>query len=122
MEGWQAPPCTREGGGSGAGARRVSSLCERAGQRRLLTNEGEGSQDLLQVHDLSWDELGNSESDDLDRPADVAENPLHLKTRQPIRFGAETQHDLVAVDRVNVEVDGDPRTAGSGQPVQQRPA
>ena len=74
------------------------------------------------MHDLSWDELGNGESDYLDRPVDIAEHPLHVNTRQPFWFGAEAQHELVAVDRVNVKVDGDARAACSSQPIQQPPA
>jgi hypothetical protein len=34
-----------------------------AGGRRLLAEQRKSLQDLLQVHDLPWHELGNGESD-----------------------------------------------------------
>ena len=45
---------------------------------------------------------------------------MHLDTRQPVGFGAEAQHDLVAVDGVDVKVNGDARAACSSQLIQRR--
>jgi hypothetical protein len=36
---------------------------DRGGGRRLLAEQRKSLQDLLQVHDLPWHELGNGESD-----------------------------------------------------------
>ena len=38
----------------------------------------------------------------------------------PLLRRVEAQHDLVAIDGVDVKVDGDARTACSSQPLQQR--
>ena len=51
------------------------------GQRRLFAEKRKRLQDLPRVHDLPWHELRNGESDYLDRPANVVEDPLHLNTR-----------------------------------------
>jgi hypothetical protein len=72
---------------------------------RWAFNEGEALEDLLQVHHLSGDELGDREPDDIDGLVDVSDDAPRLCTGQPVRFGAKTQHDLVAVDGVDIEVD-----------------
>jgi hypothetical protein len=84
-----------------------------------LPQQRKSSQDLLQVHDLAGNELGDGESDYLNRPADIAKDALHLSACQAAGFGAEPQDDFIAVDGVNIEVHGDTRTAGASQPVQQ---
>jgi hypothetical protein len=71
--------------------------------------EWETLQDLLQVHHLPRDEFGDRESHDVDGLVD----PSDLGTGQAVGFGTEAEHDFVAVDRVDVEMDGDPRTAGA---------
>jgi len=69
---------------------------------------------------LAGDELGHRDPDDLGHGVDVADNAPHLGAGQPARLSAEPEHDLVAVDGVDVEMDGDAGAAGRGQPVQQR--
>jgi len=86
--------------------------------------EWETLQDLLQVHHLPRDELRDREPNDVDNLAYVGDDASDLCTGQAVGFGAETEHDFVAVDfvavdRVDVEMDGDPRAAGTGEPLQE---
>jgi len=41
---------------------------------------------------------------------------------RPLGFRAEAEHDLVAVDGVDAEVDSYPGAAGTGEPVEERRA
>ena len=59
------------------------------------------------MHHLSRDELRDREPDDVHGPVDIGDDAPHLGAREPVRFHAETEHDLVAVNRVDVEVDDD---------------
>jgi hypothetical protein len=52
-------------------------------------------------------ELHDREPDDVRGRVDVGDDAPHLRAGEPARFGAEAEHDLVAVDRVG-EVDGGP--------------
>ena len=70
----------------------------------------EAFQDLLQVQDLSGEELGDREADDVGCRAYVGHDTTHVPAGQSVRYGTEPQHDLVAVDGVHVEVDRDPST------------
>jgi hypothetical protein len=81
----------------------------------------EARQQLLQVHDLPRDELGDGEPDDVGDGVEIGHDAPHLRTDQPVRFSAEPEHDLIAVDGIHIEVDRDPGAARAGQPVQQRP-
>jgi hypothetical protein len=72
------------------------------------------------VHDLPWDELGHRDPDHVGDGVDVLDDAPHLRCGQPARLGAQPKHDLVAVDGIDVEMDGHTDTAGRGQPVQQR--
>jgi hypothetical protein len=71
------------------------------------------------VHHLSRDELSDREPDDVYGPVNLADDAPHLGAGEPVGFGAETEHDLIAVDRVDVEVDGDAGAAGGRDPVEQ---
>jgi hypothetical protein len=64
------------------------------------------------VHHLPRDELGDREPDDIDGLVDVGDDTSHLCAGEAARFGAQAEHDLVAVDGVDVKVDGD--SGGSG--------
>ncbi len=83
-------------------------------------DQRETVQDLLQVHDLPGKELRDREPDDIGRRVDVGDDAARLRAGQAARLGAESQHELVAVDGVDVEVDRDFRASGGGEPVQQR--
>jgi hypothetical protein len=63
---------------------------------------------LLEVHDLAGDELGDDDPDDIGCGVDVVDNAPHLRCGQPARLRAQPEYELVAVDGVDVEVDGDP--------------
>jgi drug/metabolite transporter (DMT)-like permease len=52
---------------------------------------------------------------------EVGDDAPHLRAGQAVRLGAQAEHELVAVDRVDVEVDGGTRAAGGRNPIQQRP-
>jgi hypothetical protein len=41
---------------------------------------------------------------------------------QAARFDAQPEHDLIAVDRADIEVDGDARATCGGEPIEQRPS
>lgn len=73
------------------------------------------------MHHLPRDELRDRGPDDIGRPVDVGDDPWHLGTRESVGFDAEAEHDLVAVDGVHVEVEGDAGAARGLQPVEQRP-
>ena len=92
-------------GSTYAGDGSLASVRCRSGDQR------EAVQDLPQMHHLSRDELREREPDDVYSPVDVGDDAPHLGAREPVRFHAETEHDLVAVDRVDVEVDDDTRAA-----------
>ena len=49
-----------------------------------------------------------------------SDDASNLCTGQAARFGAEAEHNLVAVDGVDVEVDSGAGTAGAGEPIQDR--
>jgi hypothetical protein len=59
------------------------------------------------VHDLAGEELGDRDPDDLGHGVNVLDNAPHLRGGQSTRLGAQPQHELVAVDGVDVEMDGD---------------
>jgi len=80
-------------------------------------DQREAVQELLQVHHLPGDELGDREPGGVE----VGDDAPRLRAGQAVRFGTQAEHDLVAVDRVDVEVDGGTRAAGGRDPVQQRP-
>jgi hypothetical protein len=69
------------------------------------------------VDHLSRNELGDGEPHDVDGVVDVGDDASHLGAGQTARFGSEAEHNLVAVDGVDVEVDDDSGAAGAGQPV-----
>jgi hypothetical protein len=60
------------------------------------------------VHDLPGDELGHRDPDDVGCGVEVGDDAPHLRCGQPARLRAEPEHDLVAVDGVDIEMDGDP--------------
>ena len=60
------------------------------------------------MHDLAGDELGHGEPDDVGDGVEVVDDAPHLGCGQPVRFSAEPEHELIAVDGVDVEMDGDP--------------
>jgi hypothetical protein len=74
------------------------------------------------VHHLSGDEFSDGESDDVRGAVDVSDDAPRLGAGEPVWFGAETEHNLVAVDCVDVEVDGDAGAAGGRDPVEQGPS
>ena len=66
------------------------------------------------MHDLPWDELGHRDPDHVGDGVDVLDDAPHLRCGQPARLGAQPEHELVAVDGVDVEMDGDAGAAGRG--------
>ena len=59
--------------------------------------EGEAVDDLLQMHDLTRNEFSHSQSDHIDGTIDVSDDPPRPRTGQPVCFGTQTQHNLVAI-------------------------
>ena len=53
------------------------------------------------MHHVSRDELRDSQTDDVHGLVDVGDDAAYLGARVPAGFGAQAQHDLVAVDRVD---------------------
>lgn len=84
----------------------------------LIADQREPLEDLLQVHDLAGDELGDGEPDEIDTAVDVGNQTMDFGTRQAAEVGTQSQLDLVGVDRVDVEVDRHLRGAGGAQPVE----
>jgi hypothetical protein len=64
-----------------------------------MSKQRKAGQELLQVHDLAGDELGDREPDDVGDGVEVVNNAPHLGCGQPVRLSAEPEHELVAVDR-----------------------
>ena len=54
------------------------------------------------MHHLSGDELGDGEPDDVRGAVDIGDDAPDFDAREPARFGAKPQHDLVAVDCVDI--------------------
>jgi hypothetical protein len=73
------------------------------------------------VDHLPGDEFGHREPDDVHGAVEVGDDTPHLRAGQAVRLGTQAEDDLVAVDGVDVEVDGCARAAGRRDPVQQRP-
>jgi hypothetical protein len=71
-------------------------------------DEREAVEDPLEVHDLAGEELGDGEGDDVCCCGDVGNDAADLLAGQAVGNGAEAKDDLVAVDGVDVEVDGYP--------------
>ena len=61
---------------------------------------------------LPGDEFGDGEPDDVHGAVEIGDDASHLGAGQAVRLGTQAEHDLVAVDRVHVEV-----TATREQPV-----
>jgi hypothetical protein len=85
-------------------------------------DERKALDDLLQVHHLPGNELSNREPDDIGGLVDVDDDASYLGTCQAGGLGAEAQHDLVAVDGVDIEVDRGSSAAGTRQPREKRRA
>jgi hypothetical protein len=83
------------------------------------TEQWKPGKDLLQVDHLTRYELGDGEGDDLGRTVDVGDHAARFRRGEATEIGAQTQLDLVRVDRVDVEVDGHLRGAGVDEPVEQ---
>ena len=83
------------------------------------TEQGKSGEDLLQVHHLARYELGDGEGDNLGRTVDVGDHAARFCSGEATEIGAQTQLDLVRVDRVDVKVDGHLCGAGVGEPVEQ---
>jgi hypothetical protein len=73
------------------------------------------------MHHLPREILRDGESDHVRGGSCVGDDPAYLSTGEPAGLYAQPQHDFVAVDGVNVEMDRHPCTARGGQPAQQRP-
>jgi hypothetical protein len=52
-------------------------------------NERKTLEDLLHVHDLPRNELGDGKPDDIDGLVDISDDASHLCTGQAVGFGAE---------------------------------
>jgi hypothetical protein len=49
------------------------------------------------MHDLTRNEVSHSQSDHIDGTIDVSDDPPRPRTGQPVCFGTQTQHNLVAI-------------------------
>jgi hypothetical protein len=87
--------------------------------RRTIIDQRVSCQDLLHVHHLPRELFRDGEFHDIHRSSHVADDSAHLSAAKPARLCPQTQHNLVAVDGVNIEVDCHPSATGGGQPVQQ---
>jgi hypothetical protein len=70
------------------------------------------------VHDLPREELRHGEPDNVRNSGCVGNDPADLRAAKAVWLGAQAQHDLVAVDGVDIEVDRQPGTARGSQLVQ----
>ena len=61
---------------------------------------------------MAGDELGHRDPHDVGHGVEVLDNAPHLRCGQPARLRAQPEHELVAVDGVDIEMDGDAGTAG----------
>ena len=71
------------------------------------------------MHHLTRYELGDGEGNNLGRTVDVGDHAARFRSAEATEIGAQTQLDLVRVDRVDVKVDGHLRGAGVAEPVEQ---
>ena len=85
--------------------------------RRPFGDQREAVHDLPQMHHLPGDELRQREPHEVGGPVDLGDDAPHLGARKPARFDTEAEHDLLAVYRVDVEVDGYSRAAGGREPL-----
>jgi hypothetical protein len=69
------------------------------------TEQRKSGKDLLQLHHLRRYELGDGEGDNLGRTVDVGDHAARFGSAEATEIGAQTQLDLVRVDRVDVKVD-----------------
>jgi hypothetical protein len=72
------------------------------------------------MHHLPREILCDGESDHVLGGSCVGDDPAYLSTGEPAGLYAQPQHDFVAVDGVNVEMDRHPCAARGGQEAQQR--
>ena len=72
------------------------------------------------MHHLSREIFRDGESHDVHRSPHIADDPAHLSASEAAGLCPQTQHNLVAVDGVNIEVDRRSSATRGGQPVQQR--
>src|SRR5919204_6499624 len=82
--------------------------------------EWEAVEDLLKVHYLSREKLGDCQADDGRTPVHVRNDAADLRDCEAVWNRSQPQHDLVAVNGVHVEVDCDFGALGGSEPVQQR--
>ena len=68
------------------------------------------------MHHLTRYELSDGEGDDLGRTVDVGGHAARFRSGEATEIGAQTQLDLVRLDRVDVKVDGHLRGAGVAEP------
>src|SRR4029453_13427994 len=93
VPGWDGPVASRVG-------------CRAACAQAARTEQWKSGEDLLQVHYLTRYELGDGESDNLCRTVDVGDHAAGFRSGEATEIGAQTQLDLIRVDRVDAKVDG----------------
>ena len=72
------------------------------------------------MHDLSREEPCDRELDYIGSGVHVGDHAADLSTGQAVGDSAQPEHDLVAVDGVDVEVDRHARAVGTGEPLPRR--
>lgn len=83
-------------------------------------DQGQRIEHLHGRQQAAWDELGSREPDDVDDRRHVGDDPLHLRPGQSARYRTETEHDVVTVHHIDVEMDRHLRASCRTQPLQQR--
>ena len=61
---------------------------------------------LLQSDDLTRDKLGNRQADDRGSGPHVCDESSHVGTRQAVRLRTKTEDNFVAIDDIDIEMDG----------------
>jgi hypothetical protein len=76
-----------------------------------MLDEREVAQHLLESDDLTRDKLCNHQFDDIGDGTHVCDDSSHVVARQAIRLRTKTEDDLVAIDDIDIEMDGNTRAS-----------
>src|SRR6266699_4239330 len=71
-----------------------------------ILDEREVVHHLLQSDDLTRDKLGNRQADDIGDGPHVCDESSHVGTRQAVRLRTKTEDNFVAIDDIDIEMDG----------------
>src|SRR5699024_4561049 len=75
----------------------------------LSGDEGHALDEALQGEHVARNELRDRQADDIGHGGEIGDHAPHLRTRQPAGDLPQSERGLIAVDGVDIEMDGDLR-------------